>query len=278
VITDQHILKNCLGAKPSVMTQQPINNLFDISGKVALVTGASGGIGIAVCNALAERGARLALVDINASALENQKKVLMSAGASVETYLGHVEKKADCENIAAAVVGAFGTVDILVNLAGINTRMRPELYDDELWSRIIDVNLKGTFNMCQAVFPAMQMSGRGKIVNIGSILALSSNAVTAAYSASKGGVLQLTRSLACAWATEGINVNVLQPGWIDTKLSRQARIDIPGHAERVVNTTPLGRWGEPADLIGPVIFPASPASDFMTGASVVVDGGVLAHV
>ena len=137
---------------------QPINNLFDLSGKVALVTGASGGIGMAVCKALAEQGTRLALVDINASALESQKKELMSAGASVETYLGHVEKKADCENIAAAVVGAFGTVDILVNLAGINTRMRPELYDDELWSRIIDVNLKGTFNMCQAVFPVMQKS------------------------------------------------------------------------------------------------------------------------
>ncbi|MGS1008845.1 SDR family NAD(P)-dependent oxidoreductase [Achromobacter anxifer] len=254
------------------------HELFDLEGKVVLITGAAGGIGAALSRAYAQAGATLVLTDLAGEKLDALAFELRGSGAKTGSYALQVEDRAACAAVVAEAVAAHGAVDVLVNCAGVNTRMRPELYAEDVWDRIIDINLKGTFNMCQAVHAPMKARGKGRIINIGSILALASNAMTAAYSASKGGVLQLTRSLACAWAADGISVNVIQPGWIDTALSRQAREDIPGHAERVVATTPMGRWGEPDDLIGPALFLASAASDFMTGASVVVDGGVTAHI
>ncbi|EHK63847.1 short-chain dehydrogenase/reductase SDR [Achromobacter arsenitoxydans SY8] len=218
------------------------------------------------------------LADLPGERLDALGAELRATGVKSDAIALQVENREACANAVAAAVARHGGVDVLINCAGVNTRMRPELYAEEEWDRIVDINLKGTFNMCQAVHAPMTLAGKGKIINIGSILALASNAVTAAYSASKGGVLQLTRSLACAWAADGITVNVIQPGWIDTALSRQARVDIPGHAERVVATTPLARWGEPEDLIGSTLFLASAASDFVTGASLVVDGGVTAHI
>ncbi|WKK17304.1 glucose 1-dehydrogenase [Achromobacter insolitus] len=254
------------------------HDLFDLQGKVVLITGAAGGIGAALSRAYARAGATLVLTDLAGEKLDALASELRGSGAKTGSYALQVEDRAACSAVVAEAVAAFGGVDVLVNCAGVNTRMRPEQYAEDVWDRIIGINLKGSFNMCQAVHAQMQARGKGKIINIGSILALASNAMTAAYSASKGGVLQLTRSLACAWAADGISVNVIQPGWIDTALSRQARVDIPGHAERVVATTPMGRWGEPEDLVGPALFLASAASDFMTGASVVVDGGVTAHI
>lgn len=254
------------------------HDLFDLQGKIVLITGAAGGIGAALSRAYARAGATLVLTDLAGEKLDALASELRGSGAKTGSYALQVEDRAACSAVVAEAVAAFGGVDVLVNCAGVNTRMRPEQYAEDVWDRIIGINLKGSFNMCQAVHAQMQARGKGKIINIGSILALASNAMTAAYSASKGGVLQLTRSLACAWAADGISVNVIQPGWIDTALSRQARVDIPGHAERVVATTPMGRWGEPEDLVGPALFLASAASDFMTGASVVVDGGVTAHI
>lgn len=254
------------------------HGLFDLQDKVVLITGAAGGIGAALSRAYAQAGATLVLTDLAGEKLDALASELRESGVKTGSYALHVEDRAACAAVVDEGVAAFGGVDVLVNCAGVNTRMRPEQYAEDVWDRIIDINLKGSFNMCQAVHASMQARGKGKIINIGSILALASNAMTAAYSASKGGVLQLTRSLACAWAADGITVNVIQPGWIDTALSRQARVDIPGHAERVVATTPMGRWGEPEDLVGPALFLASAASDFMTGASVVVDGGVTAHI
>lgn len=256
----------------------PQKEHFDIRDKVVLITGAAGGIGAALSRGFAQSGATLVLTDVDSEKLDALASELQESGTQVGVFKLQVEDRAACESVVAATVATFGGVDVLINCAGVNTRMRPELYAEDVWDRIIDINLKGSFNMCQAVHSTMQARGKGKIINIGSILALASNAVTAAYSASKGGILQLTRSLACAWAKDGINVNVIQPGWIDTALSRQARVDIPGHAERVVATTPLGRWGEPDDMVGPALFLASSASDFVTGASLVVDGGVTAHI
>jgi 2-deoxy-D-gluconate 3-dehydrogenase len=254
------------------------HELFDLEGRIVLITGAAGGIGAALSRAYAQAGATLVLTDLAGEKLDALASELRGSGAKTGSYALQVEDRAACAAVVDEAVAAFGGVDVLVNCAGVNTRMRPEQYAEDVWDRIIDINLKGSFNMCQAVHASMRARGKGKIINIGSILALASNAMTAAYSASKGGVLQLTRSLACAWAADGITVNVIQPGWIDTALSRQARVDIPGHAERVVATTPMGRWGEPEDMVGPALFLASAASDFMTGASVVVDGGVTAHI
>lgn len=252
--------------------------LFDLRGKVVMITGAAGGIGRAMCEALGQEGATLVISDLAGEALDTLAADLNNANVQTKAIALRVDDRAACFTAVRQVEAEIGHVDVLINCAGVNTRMRPELYEEDVWDRIIDINLKGTFNMCQAVYPGMKAQGRGKIINIGSILALSSNAVTPVYSASKGGVLQLTRSLACAWAADGINVNVIQPGWIDTPLSRRARVDIPGHAERVVATTPMGRWGEPGDLVGATLFLAAPASDFVTGASLVVDGGVTAHI
>lgn len=252
------------------------SRLFDLAGKSVLITGAAGGIGAAIAREFAACGAKVALLDRSEASLQSFEAELRESGAEVIALGADVQDEAQCKRATASAREAFGTLDVLINAAGINKRMRPEAYSAAVWSDIINVNLTGTFYMCQAAHAEMSQRG-GKIVNIGSILSLVSNAMTAAYSASKGGVLQLTRSLACAWAEEGINVNAILPGWIDTPLSRQARIDIPGHAERVVQTTPLRRWGEPADIVGAALFLSSAASDFMTGAHLVVDGGVTAH-
>lgn len=253
--------------------------MFQLTQKVALITGAAGGIGTAIAHSYISAGARVVLADRSWSAVQELVEVL-NAGQSIPVASGvalDVCDEAQCQAAVAHALSEFGGLDILVNNAGVNTRMRPELYSEALWDQIVDINLKGCFLMAKAAHPALQQSSGARIINIGSILSLVSNEMTAAYSASKGGVLQLTRALACAWAKDGINVNAILPGWIDTPLSRQARIDIPGHSERVVATTPMGRWGEPTDLVGPAVFLASPAAIFVNGAYLTVDGGVTAH-
>lgn len=252
------------------------SRLFDLQDRTVLITGAAGGIGAAIARELARCGARLVLMDRSEAAAQSLADELAGDGGAALPACADVTEASQCREAVSKAMDAYSGLDVLINAAGINTRMRPEAYTEALWSQIIGVNLTGTFNMCQAAYPALSTRG-GKIVNIGSILSLVSNAMTSAYSASKGGVLQLTRSLACAWAEQGINVNAILPGWIDTPLSRQARIDIPGHAERVVDTTPMRRWGEPEDIVGATLFLSSAASDFMTGAHLVVDGGVTAH-
>ncbi|MBP6018084.1 MAG: glucose 1-dehydrogenase [Burkholderiaceae bacterium] len=254
------------------------DTLFNVKKKVVVITGAAGGIGEVIACAFAKAGAHLALLDLPGKKLDALEASLKAQGSSVLALPAQVESLASCTSAIKQISDHFGSIDILVNGAGVNTRMRPELYSEEVWDHIIDVNLKGTFHMCQAAYPFMKAQAHGKIINIGSIMAIASNAVTPVYSASKAAVHQLTKSLACAWAQDGINVNVIHPGWIDTALSRQARIDIPGHAERVAATTPMGRWGEPEDLVGSILFLASAASDFVNGASLVVDGGVTAHI
>jgi 2-deoxy-D-gluconate 3-dehydrogenase len=251
--------------------------MFDLHGRVALVTGAARGIGAAIAEALVDAGAKVVLADLTAEASEELAERLRTKGGEVNATGLDVRSRASCDAAVSAAVSAFGSLDILVNNAGINTRLQPEDYSEAQWDDIIDTNLKGTFFMCQAAFLAFQEAGGGKIVNIGSILSLVSNEVTGPYSASKGAVLQLTKSLACAWAQHNINANAILPGWIDTPLTRQARIDIPGHAERVVATTPMARWGTPADIAGAAVFLSSQASDFVTGTHLVVDGGVTAH-
>jgi len=252
------------------------SQLFDVGDRSVLITGAAGGIGAAIAHEFAACGAKLILLDRTTdSAQALASKIGLPADRVVALGVDVRDPK-QCMDAVEQAAETFGGLDVLINSARVNTRMRPEAYTEAVWNDIIAVNLNGTFNMCQAAHSVMASNG-GKLVNIGSILSLVSNAMTAAYSASKGGVLQLTRSLACAWAENGINVNAILPGWIDTPLSRQARIDIPGHAERVVQTTPMRRWGEPQDIIGAALFLSSAASDFMTGAHLVVDGGVTAH-
>jgi 2-deoxy-D-gluconate 3-dehydrogenase len=167
----------------------------------------------------------------------------------------------------------LGRLDILVNNAGINIRKQPQEYALEEWREVLDTNLTSAFVASQAAYLHMKRAGGGKIVNIGSMMSIFGAAFVAPYGASKGGIVQLTRALACAWARDRIQVNAVLPGWIDTALTQRARQDVAGLHERVLARTPAGRWGEPEDLAGIAVFLCSKASDFVTGTAIPVDGG-----
>ena len=167
----------------------------------------------------------------------------------------------------------LGRLDILVNNAGINIRKTPQEYNIDEWREVLDTNLTSAFVAAQAAYPHMKRAGAGKIVNIGSMMSIFGAAFVAPYGASKGGIVQLTRALACAWARDRIQVNAVLPGWIDTALTKRARQDVAGLNERVLARTPAGRWGEPEDLAGIAVFLSSKASDFITGTAIPVDGG-----
>jgi 2-deoxy-D-gluconate 3-dehydrogenase len=167
----------------------------------------------------------------------------------------------------------LGRLDILVNNAGTNVRKRPEEYTLEEWKLVMDTNLTSAFVASHAAYPHLKRAGGGKIVNIGSMMSIFGAAFVAPYGASKGGIVQLTRALACAWAKDNVQVNAVLPGWIDTALTQRARQDIPGLNENVMRRTPAGRWGAPEDLSGVAVFLCSKASDFVTGTAIPVDGG-----
>jgi 2-deoxy-D-gluconate 3-dehydrogenase len=174
-------------------------------------------------------------------------------------------------------VARFGRLDIVVNNAGTNIRKRPEAYDAAEWHQVIDTNLSSAFHACQAAYPELVKAGGGKIINIGSMTSIFGLAFATAYAASKGGIVQLSKSLATAWAKDNIQVNAVLPGWIDTDLTRNARTQVEGLHDRVVARTPAGRWGIPEDLAGVAVFLASSASDFVTGTAIPIDGGYSAQ-
>jgi 2-dehydro-3-deoxy-D-gluconate 5-dehydrogenase len=240
-------------------------NPFDLSGRVAIVTGGNGGIGLGMAKGLARAGATIAI------AARDEAKAQRVAAAL------RVSSKSSCAQMVERVVGDFGRCDILVNNAGTNIRKRPEDISEDDWHEVLDVNLSGALFCAQAAYPHMKAAGRGKIINIGSMYSLFGAPYVPAYAASKGGLVALTRSLACAWAADNIQVNAILPGWIDTDLTRKAREQIAGLHELVVSRTPAGRWGEPGDLAGAAVFLSSSAADFITGASLAVDGGYSAR-
>ncbi|HVM83466.1 MAG TPA: glucose 1-dehydrogenase [Candidatus Binatia bacterium] len=247
--------------------------LFDLTGKVAVVTGGNGGIGLGMATGLAEAGATIAVAAQNAAKAERAMAELKALGAKAAFFPVDVSKEANCRAMIAAVAETLGRLDILVNCAGMAIRKRPEVLKDEEWQRVLDVNLTGTFACCQAAYPHMKRAGGGKIINIGSMLSIFGAAPNAAYAASKGAVVQLTKSLAVAWAADNIQVNAILPGWIDTELTVAARQQIEGLNERVLARTPAGRWGRPEEFAGIAAFLASPASEFVTGTAIPVDGG-----
>jgi 2-deoxy-D-gluconate 3-dehydrogenase len=243
-------------------------NLFDLGGKVAIVTGGNGGIGLGMARGLAAAGAKVAIAGRDPA--KNAAAARELGGLAIEA---DVREERACRDLVAKTVAAFGRLDILVNNAGINIRKQPEEYSAAEWREVIETNLTSAFLLSQAAYPEMKKAGGGKIVNIGSMMSLFGASFVAPYAASKGGIVQLTRALACAWAKDNIQVNAVLPGWIDTDLTRRAREQVPGLYERVLARTPAGRWGEPADLAGIAVFLASRASDFLTGTAIPVDGG-----
>ena len=247
--------------------------LFDLTGKVAIVTGGNQGIGKGIARCLAKAGSDIAIAarntDKSTKTADEIKKEFGVRALGVPTDIRQPESIA---NMAKKVESDFGKINILVNNAGTNIRKMPQEFAVTEWEEVLDTNLRGTFLCCQAVYPVMKRSG-GKIINVGSMTSIVGSMKTLPYASSKGGILQLTRSLAVAWAPDNIQVNVLLPGWIDTPLTEGSRRDFPGLNEHVIKRTPAGRWGKPDDFEGIVILLASRASDFITGIHVLVDGG-----
>jgi len=247
---------------------------FTLQGKIAIVTGGNGGIGKGIARGFAGMGGDIVIVARNqAKTGEAVREIEKEFGVRVLGVQVDVRKEEEIEAMAAHVLDTFGRIDILVNNAGINIRKMPQDYLAAEWDEVLDANLRSAFLCSRAVYPGMKERGGGKIINIGSMTSLFGGAKLAPYGTSKGGIVQLTRSLAVAWAPDNIQVNAILPGWIDTDLTRQARKDLAGLNERVLARTPVGHWGEPDDLAGAAIFLASPASNFVTGVALPVDGG-----
>jgi len=245
-------------------------NPFDLTGKIALVTGGNGGIGLGIAQGLAQAGAQVAIVGRNA---EKNAAAVKALGGKALALVADVNDGAQVKRMVADTVKQFGGLDILVANAGINIRKPPQDYSMEEWHRIVDSNLTSVFECCQAVYPEMKRRGGGKIVTIGSMTSIFGFDVGPVYAATKGAVVQLTKSLAAAWAKDNIQVNSILPGFIDTALTKKAREVIPGMHERVEGRTPARRWGRPEDLAGAAVYFSSRASDFVTGTALPVDGG-----
>ncbi len=246
---------------------------FDLTGRVAIVTGGNGGIGLGMARGLAEAGASVVIAGRNQDKNRLALAELEAIGGKARAITADVLDEAAVEAMVAETAVTFGRVDILVNNAGINIRKRPEEYSLEEWHQVLDTNLTSAFLCARAAHPELKRSGAGKVINIGSMMSIFGGPLLSAYGASKGGMVQLTRGLAAAWAVDNIQVNAVLPGWIDTALTQRARVDIEGLHERVLSRTPAARWGVPEDLAGIAVFLASPASDFITGAAIPVDGG-----
>jgi 2-deoxy-D-gluconate 3-dehydrogenase len=249
---------------------------FDLTGKVAIVTGGNGGIGYAMGEGLASAGASLVVVGRDRAKNLRAVEALQGHGATAISVRADVTQEADCAAYVARALDAYGRVDILINNAGTNIRKQPEDYTLDEWRALIDVNLTSVFLSSMAVLPSLQARG-GKIVNIGSMTSIFGASFSAPYGASKGGVVQLTKALASAWARHNIQVNALLPGWIETELTDRGRVATPDLQEKIVARTPAGRWGKPEDLAGAAVFLCSSAADFITGAAVPVDGGYSAQ-
>jgi len=247
--------------------------LFDITGKVAIVTGGNGGIGLGMAKGMASIGASIIVAGRNAEKANAALETLRAMGARAEFVPVDVTKQDQCIRMVADALAVFGRVDILVNNAGMSIRKRPEDLTEAEWHAVMDTNLTSAFLCSKAVYEPMKQSGGGKIINIGSMMSLFGTAYASPYASSKGGIVQMSRSFASAWARDNIQVNAVLPGWIDTDLTQNARRQVDGLYENVLNRTPAGRWGMPDDMAGIAAFLASPASDFVTGAAIPVDGG-----
>jgi len=250
-----------------------MSKMFDLTGRVALVTGGNGGIGLGMATGLAKAGATVMVAGRNTAKNEAAVAGLRALGAKAESIAVDVTDPASITAMVEETAKRLGRLDILVNNAGTNIRNRPESYKLEDWHTIINTNLTSGMLASQAAYPYLKAHGCGRVINNGSMLSIFGLPLHVAYGASKGGVVQMTKSTATAWAADGITVNVILPGWIDTDLTRKARQDMAGLNDNVLARTPSKRWGEAGDFEGVAAFLASDAAAFITGVAIPVDGG-----
>jgi 2-deoxy-D-gluconate 3-dehydrogenase len=257
----------------SAPTRNPSGELFRLDGLAALVTGASMGIGASIAVALAQAGADVACAGNtkSADATCNHVRELGRRGLALQ---GDLTDRATPSALVDATVAGLGRIDLLVNNAGMIRRAPSVEFGADDWDAIIEVNLSAVFRMCQAAGKHMLAAGRGKIVNIASLLSFQGGITVPAYSASKGGVAQLTKALANEWASRGVNVNAIAPGYIRTDNTAALQAD-PTRNRQILERIPAGRWGEPGDLGGAAVFLCARASDYVSGHVLVVDGGWL---
>ena len=247
--------------------------MFDLKGKVAIVTGGNGGIGLGMAQGLARAGARVVVAARNAAKSAAAVQALKALGSEALALEVDVTSEDSVKRLFASVAQQCGRIDILINNAGTNIRKPPDQMSLAEWHQVMDTNLTSAFLCSRAAHAHFKRAGQGKIINIGSMTSIFGASFAPAYSASKGGVVQLTRSQASAWAADNIQANAVLPGWIDTELTQKARIEVTGLNERVLARTPAGRWGRIDDMAGIAVFLASAASDFVTGTAIPVDGG-----
>jgi len=246
---------------------------FSLKGKSALVTGSSRGLGAAIAIALAQAGAGVAIHGSTSAPKATQHK-LDALGAKSLALVGDVADATVCAMLVEETLQHFGAIDILVNNAGIIRRAPAAEYPEEDWKALIDVNLSSVFRLTQLAGRHMLAQGSGKIINIASLLTFQGGILVPAYAAAKGGVGQLTKAFANEWASKGVNVNAIAPGYMDTD-NTEALKKNPERARQILERIPAGRWGKPEDLAGAAVFLASSASDYVHGHVLVVDGGWL---
>jgi gluconate 5-dehydrogenase len=255
-----------------------MNNIFSLEGKLALVTGASSGIGFAIASALSEAGARIVFNDINQELVDKGLAAYKKAGIPARGYVCDVTDEQAVKIMVERIEGEDGIIDILVNNAGMIKRIPMVEMSAEDFRRVIDVDLNAPFIMAKAVIPSMIAKGGGKIINICSMMSELGRETVSAYAAAKGGLKMLTRNIASEYGGHNIQCNGLGPGYIET--SQTAPLREPGHPFNsfIIAKTPAARWGTTDDLKGPAVFLASSASDFVNGHILYVDGGILAYI
>ena len=252
------------------MTSQ---NLFDLTGKVAVVTGGNGGIGLGIAMGLAGAGANIVIaarsVEKTAQALED----IRALGVEAHGITVDVTQEPAIQRMITNTIDHMGRLDILVNNSGIAVRAQPQELTASQWDSVVDVNLRAAFLASKEAYPQMVKAGGGKVINVGSMYSIFGSDWGAPYAASKGGLVQLTKSLAVAWAKDNIQVNAVLPGWIVTDLTRGIQDADTNRYDNISRRIPTGRWGEPSELAGAAVFLASTASGYVTGATLAVDGG-----
>jgi len=244
--------------------------MFSLAGRVAIVTGGNRGIGLAIAEGLAKAGAAIVIAARDSQAGAHAAASLGPNAMFVETDVTSAES---CNAMVHAAETRFGRLDILVNNAGIMRAARAEDTALADWQAVLDINLTSAFLCAQAAYPALRRQNGGKIINLSSLAAIFGTAASAAYASSKGGLLQLTRSLAVSWGHENIQVNAILPGYIESDMTRRAEAERPGAFDAKRARTPAGRIGLPSDITGAAIFLASDACSFITGTSITIDGG-----